>query len=467
MRGKWRWAVLAVLVAALIAVRVLGLRNARPPRQVSPAVPARTEPPASRPIPREEPQVAVESPSSWPPFAEAAAVVPSDGPAPWKAAPAGGRSVLLLLRDSSTGEIVRPLEESFVRYTLRTKDGPASQAFGVRTTKAEADGRVRITVLPPTEGASFVVSLQVIVEGYEREDLDLDDLVDRAEVSLDPWTPRAQGTLVLPEGEVRWISSRAYAEAAEPSPSGAGARGLPRVAGPFAIYDLLPGRNELEVTAMVGGVRLFARRSFDWREGTVDLGEVRVEHGATLRARILDGAGRPRLESRVSLRRKPPGPPLSSHAQDFFPEERTGTRVEGGEGWFLFEGLVPGARYLVHDLALPGAEAEADAPDSGADPISVDVPWKGRMVRCRLRFTVRGRVPEGWGPIGSASIPESAWRRDGTIDAELSSGRHWASVEAIVSGNQVWFPEVIQVPDQDFYEAVIDLGSRPDAIEVR
>jgi len=299
------------------------------------------------------------------------------------------------LLDARTGRPPTPPHEPLLAWAPAEKEG------GRFRTWEPVPGPGGWIAIHPEEGRA----LRVLAEGYARAEVPAAALRGWLEVPLQPAPAAVRGTLLAPAAtEGRWTAALT-----REGPGGGPfeATRLPAGAGPFEIHHLDPGSYSLQVRfvplgrawrAPAGGV--WAVRSFSFEGSTVDLGEIRLEEGSRIRARVVgqDGKPLPGLRPQVRLRnaggdveeagtrgrvsllgtvREPPA------------KGREGPPDEEERSWVEEDDLPPGAPCVVSCPGVPGLSALVRAPRSG-EVLLVEVRLDVAPVRCRFRVTRGG-----------------------------------------------------------------------------
>ncbi len=454
---------IALLLAALIVLLLAGLLlvdrwrpapEEEPPLGRTGTVPARSSPPTGSPV----------APVAPPPTVPSDLVV--DAPAP----PPERRPLRLRFRDASTGEVLVKLDGAYAMALVRLGAGLKTFVQGSnRDLVPDGEGWVQWTPGSRWESHPEDSSVEFRVPGYERRVLRPGEFSEATEVTLEPWSVRVRGTLGDGGSGSPTLFSYVLAEPSVDVLQTFRPRGLPSKPGPFELHDLPDGKYEFRACVQVKGVMHFARRPFEIAGGPVDLGEVSFVPAVTLRARAVDGAGAPRGDSAVSVLIEESRVPLLSGDETLEWTAMEGRRVEdsaGGGPWFLFDALPPGVRVKVLALALPGAERTITLPDSGeAEP--VEIRWEGKTVKCSLRFTAGGKVPDQWLALQSPGVPATVFTYgpftgrlgEGLLEMNLAEGPHPVYGMVLMAGSRTprTVRGVIDVPSRAAWEATVDL----------
>jgi hypothetical protein len=307
------------------------------------------------------------------------------------------------------------------------------------------------------------VVVEFAAPGFAPKRVPLAEIRGRMLVPVDPVPACVTGSVALdmrvidsPDDPPSEVAASIRAKEGEPAVDTSGIRGLPRSLGRFRIDDLPHGAWVLEVSWTAGSTVVRAKREFEYRGVTVDLGEIAPGGGATARARAVDSAGEPMPQARVVVVREGEDP---GQARVLAP---------GEDGWVAFSDLEPGVPHRVVALGMPSPFEKEIRTAADGKQVEVELSWPERLVPCRIGLFVDGRKVAN--ADGSRTIPATvhesplprdaaAWNADGTFAARLVPGTYRFSVYATPEGggDLVLFAGEVTVPSGDFFETRLEL----------
>ena len=472
MSGRRQMVVLGSLLVVSLVLLLAGLLEVDRMRP-APRVRPRPEKSAESRQPENPVPKGLPFPAQEPPDAQAPGM-----PVLTKSMPES-RNPRVRFRDGVSGEILTKLEEAGIRAVMTGRTGPSfTQNLGIGA-EPDSDGWVRMYTLPEDDSIDATRSfIEVTIHGYERVRLEGGAPRDMSEIPLVPWLPTVRGTMVGPEGAPGKVRAVLLAEIRDETLGSLRPRGLPASTGPFEIHDLPDGRWILWAWSTGPGGTFHAVRRFERSGNVVDLGEVRLDGWSSLRVRVVDGQGGSVSDTRLVGRPTLPGTDFMDMIIHPVPGGLpSSVEVEGG--WLLFDHLPPGMDWTIRSVTLPGVEIVARTPEEPGAVRSVEIPWMGRRVRCRLRFTADGEEQPGWGrQIFLNGIEPAGWKADGRVETVLASGAYtvmaWKEGYSAkgAGGPFTRGPDVrvelrgeFTVPAEEAFEAVVDLKSpvRPES----
>jgi len=418
-----RWAAVGLILALVVAAVVFTLSG--PDDAAGPPV----APPQTKDAAGTEP------PPPVVPGTDTSAPEPKTGPArPGTGEDEEGEGLLLRFIDSVTGKPVKDLAGLVLSWEKQRK--------GRRGAVPSEEGWFR---LPEIDHAWI---LELGIPGYSRATLDLRNARGRVELAVDPVPAAAVGSIVGPGGAKApplEFSLRPF-EVDRLLPEYA-VIGIPATTGAFRLYDLPEGRYELEVTSVVSGVCVRAKRTFHHLGGTTEFGEIELVLWAGIRARVVDQDGRVIPQARVVIVREEE-------------DEKRGRVIEPDQkGWVTFRDFEPGAWHRVAASGLPGRlERLVLAPEKREGLETVELTWPGRLVTCVLRFQDGEEIlspPElRDGPI---ALREEHYTKKWTITVDLLPGEYewkWGPRDVSIIERKGRFV----VPPQRRFESVVQLS---------
>ncbi|MHC4937319.1 MAG: hypothetical protein ACYTGJ_14055 [Planctomycetota bacterium] len=317
----------------------------------------------------------------------------------------GDDALLLRLVDASTAKPIVDLAGLVISWNDRRN--------GRRGALPHEDGWFRLPEI------GDVGEIEVGVPGYARARFDPRRRTGRVELALEPDGPGVVGSITVPGGKVAGpveVSLRPV-EVDRRLPEFQ-VIGIPTGAGALLLYDLPAGRYELEITSIVDGVCVRAKRRIEHLGLPLDIGGIELERWAGIRARVVDLDGRYVPQARVVIVREEE-------------DERKGRVVEPDQkGWVTFADFEPGAWHRVAAFGLPGPlDRLVLAPEKRGELVTVELTWPGRLVTCVLRF-----------PAGDRLLPPSAiidLRGPVKLRGEHVTGENAIAVD-LLPGEHVW-----------------------------
>jgi hypothetical protein len=313
------------------------------------------------------------------------------------------------------------------------------------------------------------VEIEFAMPGFEKARLPLRDVRGRMEVRVRPVPPDATGKVVsvrVPEEEapgegeefplfLEGIESQLRWTGPDPAPPTEGVLGLPRIEGPFALYNLAPGPWVLEVTAtredntVVRGKAEFVKGG-----GTADIGTIELRPGGRVSLRVVDAAGEAIPQAWAVVLR----PEENVDQARRLDLDREGT-VQVGD-------LEPDVAHRVVVKGLPREMEQSVVAAVRGKP--VEFRWTDRLVPCRISLSVDGKAVAN--PDGRTTIPavvqesplprdKGAWKPDGTFEAKLVPGTYRFSALATPKegGDLALFAGEVTVPPGESFEARLEL----------
>jgi hypothetical protein len=210
-------------------------------------------------------------------------------------------------------------------------------------------------------------------------------------------------------------------------------------------------------------------RPFRYEGAALDLGEIRLEPGAVIRARLfgpdllpVEGGRLVLLDPRAAERgipylrggnaRTPPSIHMAP-GNVLHPDE-------GPEGVAEFRGLRPGSRWILAAPGVPGLLREVEAPAKPGATAEFEIGRGVVPVACRLRFTLGGGEPHTWfqlaaGPANGRDFTTAT----GILEAPIVAGRHRfvVVVQPEPDGDRVLAAGEVDIPDGVRFEGTVDL----------
>lgn len=308
------------------------------------------------------------------------------------------------------------------------------------------------------------VTLVLSVPGWEEGRLPLPEVKGRREIRVNAVEPDARGEVECGglgpsvNGEFSGqVSASLRSLDPDPLPVPAELMGLPTKPGPFALYGLPDGAWEIEVAVddRTGSIRR-ARRSFERRGGTAEIGTIEVKEGGTVRVRVVDAAEKPMPQAFVVAVRPEENP---DQGRPLYPD---------GEGRVALSDLEPGVDHRVQVRGLPRLLEQTVRAETGGKAKEVEFRWPEKAVPCRITLVVDGKVVAN--PDGSRTIPATikdsplprdrgSWRTDGTFEADLVPGTYlfsaWATAKE--GGGLVLFTGEVTVPAGESFETRLEM----------
>jgi len=416
-----RRATVAVVAVVAVLYALLGGEDAASP----PAEPPKDEPAAVAPTP--------------PP------VVPGDPDATGTPEMAGGEtgsaeddpeSLLLRFVHDLTGKPITDLTGLVLSWDGRRK--------GRRGALPHEDGWFRL----PRISASGEIELGL--PGFTRATVDLLEAKGRVELRLGLHLPNAGGIIVVPKGsEVGPVEVSIRPVEVDRRLPEFQVIGLPERAGDIELYYLPDGRYEIEVTSVVDGVCVRAKKTLH-RVGPriTGIGKIELVRWAGIRARVVDLDGRLVPQARVVIVREEEN-------------EKRGRVIEPDQrGWVTFADFEPGAWHRVYASGLPGPlDRLVLAPEKKGGLVTVELTWPGRLTTCVLRFKDGDEILDAIALLnsrGPVALRKEHVTGKQTITVELLPGEYaWKWGPHPGGGPPIDMEARFVVPPQRRFESVV------------
>jgi hypothetical protein len=322
-----------------------------------------------------------------------------------------------------------------------------------------------------------VRDLRLLVPGYLPAPAPEGGWKGRVVVRLKKDPAAVRGRIVVPNG---WEASADLLRASDGHElRDADFVGIPERAGAFAMSGIPPGEWELVVQAWKKGtpteVLRWAVRRFEFRGAGIDLGDLVPSPGAVVRARLVSRDGDPGDGGPLLLAHAVPGAtPLlvyrrgsggcSVAVQYFmtFLGREPGTKDPDDDGWVEFQGLRPGAPYLLATPRVPGLTKSIEAPKKPGQVLIVELDGRCATTTCVLRFTVEGEEPKFWQGIMGPAYAEDFSTGKGTLEAEIPPGRYRFLAQAALGEDADYdlYAADVDIPDSGRFETTVDLKPR-------
>jgi hypothetical protein len=242
--------------------------------------------------------------------------------------------------------------------------------------------------------------VRISVPGYAPVTRHNRDLRGWVSVPLEPMTADVTGNIVLaPEFDGAEVRSELRSDGDGAPPLPREFRGLPESGGVFHLHGVPEQKYTLRIRAKLGERLLQVERSFEKRAGPLDLGAIRMDVGARMRVRVVDGGGKLVTQSRVLLREV--GGAAASPGRLAKPDSWD------EEGWIEFADLRPGARYVVAASgAEPAPSREFAAPSTVGALQSIELAYAEHLVFCRVHVLFEGAQSSlEWAADRGAEVP--------------------------------------------------------------